>query len=575
MNFAKYVLCGVLFLLLPLGCKQEQPDVLSRAERLLGSKPDEALALLDSVSDEMESAPTSTAMWFRLLQVEAQYKSREIYASDSLITALVHYYEGRSEPKKLMHAYYHAGSVYAGLKAHEMALDYFHKALELSDRVDAPELTGRVYSRMGIIFSRQGLNEKVLSTHQKACDLLMEAHDSLIIPYALRNIAVAFSLEGKSDSVIHYYSRAVDWARQQRDTVKVVHLLRELASFHMTEERYEEARRLLLWVAPYEKEPSYRVWAHLFQVDGKLDSAKMYYRKAIEQGSLHVRNNAYYNLYLIEKEEGNLQKAMEMIEAYMSCSDTLYSEMDAASLRQLEAAYNFSRMEEEKARLHKQNQRQKISIAFILLIVVGLGVFLYSYEKRKLRERKHQESLLRYVYERQHQQSREFLEENKKQIDELEVKLRVALQEKNELERSLLLARKEQLEQANHGVEALMRSRQLQEDSLRQSAIYRRCYAAINDETIVLNAEEWEELKTTIDRAYDEFSERLFLLHPHLTAMELHICLLLKIGIPVSIISQLVCRTQSAVSMGRKQLYKKIFKKEGSPAMLDQFIASF
>lgn len=38
---------------------------------------------------------------------------------------------------------------------------------------------------------------------------------------------------------------------------------------------------------------------------------------------------------------------------------------------------------------------------------------------------------------------------------------------------------------------------------------------------------------------------------------------------------QLVCRTQSAVSMSRKQLYKKIFNKEGTPANLDDFIVSF
>ena len=74
---------------------------------------------------------------------------------------------------------------------------------------------------------------------------------------------------------------------------------------------------------------------------------------------------------------------------------------------------------------------------------------------------------------------------------------------------------------------------------------------------------------------YDNFTNKLFILHPSITKMELRICLLLKIKIPVSTISQLVCRTQSAVSMSRKQLYKKIFNKEGTPANLDDFIVSF
>ena len=70
------------------------------------------------------------------------------------------------------------------------------------------------------------------------------------------------------------------------------------------------------------------------------------------------------------------------------------------------------------------------------------------------------------------------------------------------------------------------------------------------------------------------FTNKLFILHPSITKMELRICLLLKIKIPVSTISQLVCRTQSAVSMSRKQLYKKIFNK-GDTQNLDDFIVSF
>lgn len=38
---------------------------------------------------------------------------------------------------------------------------------------------------------------------------------------------------------------------------------------------------------------------------------------------------------------------------------------------------------------------------------------------------------------------------------------------------------------------------------------------------------------------------------------------------------RLVCRTPSAISMCRKQLYKKLFNKEGTPVDFDSFIVSF
>ena len=158
---------------------------------------------------------------------------------------------------------------------------------------------------------------------------------------------------------------------------------------------------------------------------------------------------------------------------------------------------------------------------------------------------------------------------------EEEVSEDVNLQENNDLQQKLLLAKKEKLEQTNQAIETSQREQALLEEALRRSDIYAYCYRAIEDSSIRLTETEWKELENIINDTYDNFTNKLFILHPSITKMELRICLLLKIKIPVSTISQLVCRTQSAVSMSRKQLYKKIFNKEGTPANLDDFIVSF
>ena len=165
--------------------------------------------------------------------------------------------------------------------------------------------------------------------------------------------------------------------------------------------------------------------------------------------------------------------------------------------------------------------------------------------------------------------------ENKKKIEELKEKVKSFEQENNDLQQKLLLAKKEKLEQTNQAIETSQREQALLEEALRRSDIYAYCYRAIEDSSIRLTETEWKELENIINDTYDNFTNKLFILHPSITKMELRICLLLKIKIPVSTISQLVCRTQSAVSMSRKQLYKKIFNKEGTPANLDDFIVSF
>ena len=167
------------------------------------------------------------------------------------------------------------------------------------------------------------------------------------------------------------------------------------------------------------------------------------------------------------------------------------------------------------------------------------------------------------------------VEPYKKKIEELKEKVKSFEQENNDLQQKLLLAKKEKLEQTNQAIETSQREQALLEEALRRSDIYAYCYRAIEDSSIRLSETEWKELENIINDTYDNFTNKLFILHPSITKMELRICLLLKIKIPVSTISQLVCRTQSAVSMSRKQLYKKIFNKEGTPANLDDFIVSF
>ena len=143
------------------------------------------------------------------------------------------------------------------------------------------------------------------------------------------------------------------------------------------------------------------------------------------------------------------------------------------------------------------------------------------------------------------------------------------------LHKELLLVQKEKLEQTNQAIEISQKQQVLLEEALRKSDIYVYCYRAIEDSSITLTGSDWQKLEQVVNETYDNFTNRLFILHPSITTIELRICLLLKIGLPASAISQLICRTQSAVSMSRKLLYKKIFHKEGVPAKLDEFIISF
>jgi hypothetical protein len=90
-----------------------------------------------------------------------------------------------------------------------------------------------------------------------------------------------------------------------------------------------------------------------------------------------------------------------------------------------------------------------------------------------------------------------------------------------------------------------------------------------------VSQEQWDEAQRCIDVISNNFTKRLYELYSHLSVQELHMCYLIKMGIPPSGISKLLFRSKSAITMSRTRLYKKMFGTEGSSEMFDEFIARF
>lgn len=84
---------------------------------------------------------------------------------------------------------------------------------------------------------------------------------------------------------------------------------------------------------------------------------------------------------------------------------------------------------------------------------------------------------------------------------------------------------------------------------------------------------EWSELDQAINQYFVDFKLKLYSIC-NLSDLEYQICLLLKLEVSLSDISTLVHREPSALTMSRKRLFKKMFKKEGKAEELDSFIRS-
>ncbi len=59
---------------------------------------------------------------------------------------------------------------------------------------------------------------------------------------------------------------------------------------------------------------------------------------------------------------------------------------------------------------------------------------------------------------------------------------------------------------------------------------------------------------------------------PHLSEMNLQMCLLVKADFKPVEIARILCRGKSTINSARRRLYERVFDEKGSPSQWDEFI---
>ena len=144
MNFRLIILIGLLLL---TACSREDRAfvaMLDRADSLMQTHPDSALALLDAAGEQeaKESSSqgvrkTSLSMRYWLLKADALNKTYGMLPSDTLMKEVVEYYDRHGNANERMRAHYLLGCVYRDMGEAPMALECYQQATEQADTTRA------------------------------------------------------------------------------------------------------------------------------------------------------------------------------------------------------------------------------------------------------------------------------------------------------------------------------------------------------------------------------------------------------------------------------------------------------
>ena len=388
---------------------------LSKADSIMDIADDSAqiaIKMLDALKPEWSKFTKAQRMRYDLLYHKAMNKAYIDFTSDSTMLAVVDYYEHHGTANDRMLAYYILGCVYRDMHEAPMALEYYNKATEQADTAaqDCDYATlCRVYSQMGVLFSKQYLPYQELFSFEKATHYAYKAHDTLNAIRYYYNKTGAYTYLDNEDSAIivntraaelfrkHGYDRAADIAfgcnyvyylkRNNIDKAKKAFEAYNRANF-VGNQNYEDSYAFLL----YEK-------GLFFLQTNQLDSAycklneSLKFSKSFSNKAIITKTLAQYYL----------KSNNPILAAKYAMKSTEYNDSDLVRVRktqlhQLQAMYDYSR-NKRLAMVAEQKSEKRIMVIYVVIlcsiILFCLSIFIY---KLQMNKKNHRISLIQQLY---------------------------------------------------------------------------------------------------------------------------------------------------------------------------------
>lgn len=552
---------------------------MQQADSCMAIHPDSALSYLFSLKDNIRLEPEETQMYFHLLTIKANDKLYIPHTSDSLIKAIVQFYESYGDNTKLTEAYYYLAGTYRdlndipqALKAYQLVVDTYQKNKPAND------LLGKTYNQMGLMFAYQGLYKEALEINKKSAAYYLSQGKATKGSYAVRDIARMYNAINLNDSALHYYQKAYQMTLADKDSNRIYGILGEIGCFYYGIGQKNTAKQIIINAIDHKEkmENAFLVLGYIYKDNHQWDSAYYYFNETLKYGDIHKRCHTYQYLFSIETEKGNYHQAINYIQKAITLRDSIDVITQTEAVAKINSLYNYQHTEKENNQLKLNNENQKTVIyqlILILLVLIGVSVGIFIYLKKRKDAASEQERKIRVLKEQQYTQSLAAIKTNQKELNELEQQLNVAEVQNDILKQQLFQAQKELLELSNRRIIAIHNKQDLLIASLQQSDIYLLFHKAGNDESLKITEEHWQKLQAAIDVAFQNFTNRLYTYYPQLSLQELRICYLIKISIPVKDIATFVNRSKSAITVSRSRLYKKIHGTDGNAEMFDNFIA--
>ena len=570
----------IIMLLASCAGNRKYDDLMQRADSIMNVNDDSAkvaIRMLDGIKSQLPEFSQSQKMRYELLRHKAMNKACITFTSDSVMKKVVDYYDNHGSANERMLANYVLGCVYRDMYEAPMALEYYNKATEQADTTAADCDYGtlyRVYSQMGILFSKQYLPYQLLDAFGKAEKYAYLTKDTLNAIINYQNKGDAYGYLGKKDSVIAINLQAAklfkkhgndyaatiafgcnyDYYIEKKDSINAKKAFEAYNSTgYEGNSNYEDAKAYVLY-----QKGTYYLFVN--KQDSAYDNLSLSFKMCKSYSIKAATTKALAQYYAKVN-----QPAMAMKYALQSSE---YNDSDLlgarkTQLQQMQAMYDYGRNQEIARRAELKAKRSTQMNYMIVFACVVLFLFLSYVYRKQLALKKKRIAASKLVYEDCLLKLKRLQEEKAQLVAEKDKKLAQIITEK-ENAISKLVSEIHDI-QNRYSLSSMSDAYLV----LKNSSIYKKIQCIETHPLEEMNEEDWTELADTVEELIPNF---IPMLKNRVSDRDYRICLLIRLGIPASLMARLLNLSDAAISKSRKTMLKKLCGKVGKPKEFDEYV---
>ena len=531
------ILISLLSTLSFIGCRDESDAtyLIDRAESLLKSDPDSSLILLDSIAVPDNLSDKLLARWCVLYGRVADTLYTDLPYIQQLLRAQA-YYEDHGTKQEQAKIGLYLGRSYVEDKENEKAMKVYLQALDIALRCEDYNQAGYICSYMGDLYDFEGDYLLGKDKYKEAESYFRKAGNMRSSAFALQDIGRMYAFSDSLDIALTFLLKADTIIVEVGDSSDIGTIYNGIGNIYNMLDNKELAK-LYLWkdinMSDFDDAPSYRTLAGIYIEEGDFKNARI----CLEKASVPSFNDmtcfsVLYGYSLLEKAEGNWEKAWFYLDEYNSASDSILTIRNRENIIKMEKEYEHLKISLENMRLRSDKQTYLI---YLIISVSILLILLWVFQIRIDRKNKR---LLKQEIDLSNKSNELFRLRDNLRIkqDRLEA-LSIQLSEKNEKLNELDSREKleKEYEQIKKEEETLvLRIAERRKDLFLSSAIAKKVIK-LSQKVVPgatkspLSEKDWQNMITQVDEVYPFLADRLAAFN--LSAAELRYCYLSLLGL--------------------------------------------